>query len=272
MDPMVSSALISAGSSFLSGLGGGQKRPRYLDAVKGLLGTDKRSRLQNGLVKGDIISTSEAQGIHEANMLRAKMASARELGIHPLSMLGIPSSGVPSLPLSGGDGGGSDRLAAASEMGQGISRAVAAYATREEREMAKASSALTLENQQLQNERLRSEIALMHAPGSPPGISGVGSDADARYPAQSHMPVGFGNSGPLYKKGYDEHGNPVRVLNEDVIGDSDFLQTVAALGYSLPDWISSNVGELLGRAHYRYFVRPGGLFNKQRRPRQKGGK
>lgn len=223
MDPLVTSSLISAGSNLLGGVFGGSKKSKVdpVEQFRALQGEANRYALD-----------------FATKIPKAQMYGWKEAGIHPLAGLGMASPGAPAVGTFGQDTGSSGRDwgQIMSDMGQGVSRAVAAYATREEREMARYSSALQLENQQLQNDRLRSEIALMHAPGSPPGLSGSGNDADARYPSQSHMPMGFGDTAPLFRIGRDENGNLIRVYNDD-LGDNEVLQALTAFGYSVPDWI-----------------------------------
>lgn len=224
MDPLVTSSLISAGSSILGGLFGGSKKgPSVADQI-GMQGAMMRDQFEGRLALGKIHN------------------------IHPLTMLGVPMSGGQVTGEFGSSGPSkSERMA---EIGQGVSRAVSAYAGREQREMEKMSAKLQLENQQLQNDRLRSEIALMHSPGSPPGIAAPGNvtgDQDARYPAQERMPVGIGNAAPLLRIGVDQKGNPVRVYNDE-LGDNETLQLLTSFGYTVPDWLHGNIGRPAGKA------------------------
>jgi len=93
---------------------------------------------------------------------------ARAAGLHPLTVVGMnPASGFQAQAF----GDTSDTGAAISNMGQGIARAAQAYSSKEERALTQASAQLQLENQSLQNERLRSEIALMRQPGTTPGFT-----------------------------------------------------------------------------------------------------
>jgi len=165
----------------------------------------------------------------------------RKAGIHPLAGLGVSAPSVPGFASIGQESSTDNRWGNALEsMGQGVSRAAAAYASREERDMARASGLLQIENQQLQNDRLRSEIALMHSPGTPPGLSTAGNDGDARYPTQAHMPLGFGDSAPLLRKSIDRHGNTMDVYNDD-LGDNEILQALTAAGVSVPQWMANNI-------------------------------
>lgn len=253
MDPLVTSSLISTGGSLLGGLlGGGSKRPRISEAIKNAIGYKKHNStsialldqlgIREGSQEGQYVSAPQADAIAQHYALTGKMGSAKLNNIHPLTALGIqPSvSGITNSIGSMDDSSSSRWGDALNEAGQGISRAVAAYSSREEREMSKISAKLQLENQELQNARLRSEIALMHSPGSPPGMSLAGSDSDARYPSQSHMPMGYGDTAPLLRVGRDRNGNPIRVYNDD-LGDNEVLQAATAFGYSIPDWLHGNI-------------------------------
>lgn len=241
MDPLVTSSLISAGSGLLGGaFGGGQKTPRYYPYYKAMLGPDVAKNTTGAVMNGMI----------ETEMFNARMKAAKKNNIHPLSMLGVQFGGTAQPTATfGGEDAGSKWGNALAETGQGISRAVAAWSSREERAMAKTSAKLNLENQQLQNDRLRSEIALMHGAGSPPGMSGMGNNSDARYPTQALMPLGYGDTAPLLRKGVDPFtGKTVRVYNDD-LGDNEAMQFatfpltafdfVANLGQSTGDWLRS---------------------------------
>lgn len=190
-------------------------------------------------------------------MPSAIIQGAKRAGIHPLAALGMPTMGPGSVSI----GGGNDRAAdIADRVGSGISRAEAAWTGREDREVAKQSARLQLENMQLQNDRLRSEIGLMSAPGSPPGMA-----VDPLMPDQAQSvpsipqefykalptPLGVSGSKPLSTIGVDEDGVPVRVFNQD-LGDNDFLQVAHALRYTLPDWWHGHVTRPASRALTRF--------------------
>lgn len=160
MDPMVTSALISAGSSLLGGvMGGGTKRPRYEPYIKSLLGSQWK--------KGT--SLSDAERMHASNMFAGRIADAKAGGIHPLAVLGMQPFGSPqATAFVPGSTSAGDAVA---NLGQDIGRAYHAYSSQGERQLAAASAALNLENQSLQNDLLRSQINRMNAPGTPPGAS-----------------------------------------------------------------------------------------------------
>lgn len=244
MDPLVSSTLISAGSSLLGGLiGGGEKRPRYKDAIQaGYYSTMKD--------------------------FEARMDASKKYGLHPSLTLGVPTANSPAPFQAGTD----DRVGAGiREMGQGISRAVEAGAYKEDRAVARESAALQLTNQRLQNERLMSEIALMNHARTP-GL--------ARDPSILHMP-GQGdvvkvpkevvaNAG-VTEKGispadktirYTEHGKRVRVRS-DAMADAGVEEGPAAWVYdftrTVPDMIASegqNLGHSIRREYDRTWWNP----------------
>ena len=58
-----------------------------------------------------------------------------------------------------------------SDLGQNISSAVSSVVDRKTRDIASRSAQLSLENQELQNDFLRSQINQLNAAGTPPGIS-----------------------------------------------------------------------------------------------------
>ena len=139
---------------FLGGLGsvfGGKKKgPSHADQLA----------FNNQIVRGTIANT---------------VGAAKEAGIHPLAALGInPASGAGFQ--IGNDSTGPDIGSAIANMGQGIGRATAAYQSKEQRLMEQASATLSLENQQLQNDRLRSEIRLINQPATPPPIPNAFQD------------------------------------------------------------------------------------------------
>lgn len=175
----------------------------------------------------------------------SQVAGWKAAGIHPLAGLGMASPGVPGFSSIGQED--NSHQAWADQAGQGVSRAVSAYMSREEREISRLSSKLALENQQLQNDRLRSEIALMSQPGTGPSV-------DSRYPESSSMPMGFGDTAPLLRLGRDSKGNPVRVWNDD-LGDNEIMQALSSVLMTVPDYIHGNVTRPGGRSLKRFLSR-----------------
>lgn len=117
---------LSGASSFLGGLGigGGEKRPRYRDAL-------------------------EAQMWAQRNHVNTAMELSKKHKIHPLTMLGMPSVGSPTAYVPGSSG--PDLNA----MGQGIDRMANAGRSDIQRKL----DELALEQASLSNDYLRVQIA-----------------------------------------------------------------------------------------------------------------
>lgn len=96
-----------------------------------------------------------------------KVQDALKAGVHPLAALGAQTVGFSPVQVGGfGDTSMGKGLA---EAGQHIGRALSAAGTAKERDaLTGTTAALALENQQLQNEFLRSRIALTRSQIGPP--------------------------------------------------------------------------------------------------------
>lgn len=148
MDPVVTGALISAGSNILGSLLGGNTNNHA--------GRDQR------------------QAISYANRSAVidKVAAAKEAGISPLYALGAPvisASSAVGTPSAGGGVGESLK-----SMGQDIGRAVSAQQTIAQRE----ATRLALEGAQLDNDLKKSQLAKMSQAGTPPVMPIIGAGAD----------------------------------------------------------------------------------------------
>lgn len=142
MDPLIGSALISAGSSLIGGLLGGSDGPDHLS---------KRTYQAN------------------YNSITGKVAAAKASGISPLYALGAPTM---SPAVSTGESSSRRMGETLASMGQDVSRAVAAQQTTAQR----ALQDLTLQKAALENDWLRAQIASVNGrtlrevgPGMPPG-------------------------------------------------------------------------------------------------------
>lgn len=106
---------------------------------------------------------------HEANTknIQWKVADAKAAGLHPLAALGVSAAGGPSASI--GQTADTSMGDAVSRTGQDISRALSATQSQQRRAEAfdNATRSLDIENKSLQNELLRSRIAISKA-GSPP--------------------------------------------------------------------------------------------------------
>jgi len=169
--PSMLSTASTAGSGILGAIGSAAGPIGSLvGSIGGLFGGSgnnfKGMRSQLELQSGQQRSDAE---FYAKYLPEAQAEGWARAGIHPLAGMGIPTHAGGSYSIGGGSTG-RDTWGAISDMGQGISRAAGAFFTKEQRSMEMASNALMLENQQLQNERLRSEINMMNAPGTPPGL------------------------------------------------------------------------------------------------------
>lgn len=137
MDIATISGLLSGAGSFASGLsslfGGGGPSPRKQMAEAYNMKIRELTELPSYQVRG-----------------------YQYAGIHPL--YGMGTQPIPFNPQVIGQES-KDIGGALERMGQGIDRAAAAYSSKKARAVADASAELTLENQQLQNEALRTQIA-----------------------------------------------------------------------------------------------------------------
>lgn len=144
-----------------------------------------------GNIVGGVIGQKSQQKMAQQNIqlqkdfaqqgIRWKVADAQAAGIHPIYALGAPTHSFS--PVSVGDSLGSGIARA----GQNIGRAVNSASTLTERATAtgEAMAALQVENQGLQNEMLKSQIARMRQTPNPPlpelgqlyGIPGQGQTA-----------------------------------------------------------------------------------------------
>jgi len=190
------------------------------------MGKEKRPRYKQAL---------EAQMYATSNDFDTRLKAAKKHGLHPLVALGVNTPPAPQ-PHYAGDTGSSVGQAL-SNAGQDVSRAVAAYQTKEQREEDRVLRKLSVERAGLENELLKSQIAGSRAQLAP----AHSINPDPRYPDQSQMPLGYGDTAPFLRMGKDSKGNPIRVYNDD-LGDNELLQALTAIGMSVPDYIHGNLG------------------------------
>lgn len=253
------SGLMSAGGSLLSG-------------VSGLFG--RGSGQNNKAMWSQLNAMKEVEEDRAYNLPAIMAAGWKKAGIHPLAGMGINLGSGPSFSVGGG---GSDSPAAMMDsMGQGITRAASAFSTREQKLMESVSAGLAIENQQLQNDRLRAEIQQMTAVGSPPArpnLDATGSAVGTTLSETlSNTPVnklGLADGiQQLMRVAVDPHsGEPVRVLNQDV-SDSEVLQALTAALYTVPDLIRGSFTKPAARK-LRGYVKP--YSRKPKFPRYKKG-
>lgn len=154
------------------------------DLASGLLGSKSTSDANEDNIK--------LQKEFAKNAVQWKTADALKAGIHPLYALGAPTMSFS--PSSVGD---SSLPNALSNMGQEVSRAIDAGGTVEDRAIRK----LTLERGGLENEKLKTEIALARSqlgPGSPVGantlIPGQGNAVSIIPGRKSSLPPGVADA------------------------------------------------------------------------------
>lgn len=158
-----------------------------LGAVSGALGGSK------GMSNKEAFRKMEEQAYISRREIPLRIEAYKDAGIHPLYSIS-GTSFTPSM-VAPQPGASRQRIAdAVSSAGQNISRAAASYQTSEERAYVKASQTLSLENQALQNDLLRSQLTTVHSPSNPafPSASsfyGVPGQGDSR------SLTGFDNEG-----------------------------------------------------------------------------
>lgn len=150
---------LAAVGSFLGGLG----------SLAGGLGLGGGGQVSRKRERDSAVIASQEALKHSRLAPSAAVEGFRAAGIHPLFGL-TGTSGVTAMPSYSTPAGGSNRDYAAA--GQGIERAVSAFTSAPERALAAESAKLSIENQQLQNDMLRTQILHMNSPGTPPGYSG----------------------------------------------------------------------------------------------------
>lgn len=231
-----SSILSSLGTagSFLSGAG------NFLGGLGGLFGKKKKApNFQEQMWMNQQM---------EGAMLEARIGKMRELGFHDLVAAGIN-------PATGGgysvfNDAGPDKAEAIAGMGQGLSRAAHAWMAPEQRDYEIMSMNLGLENQALQNERLRSEIGLMRQPGTPPGLSlnSMGPDV-VKVPKEVHGGISGLESGTRHAlqemlfPGLGKIRTKSEALGESM-EDSILGSLMVDLLYTIPDLGVASVKQL----------------------------
>lgn len=166
MDPIVTGALISAGSKLLGGLIGGGSNNHA--------GRDQR----------------QATSFANYSAVADKVKAANDYGISPLYALGAPAISVSSAVGQPAGGGLGEAL---SGMGQDIGRSVAAQQTADQR----MATRLALESASLDNQLKAAQLAKLNAPGSPPPMPlftpGGGVSGDVGVPRRDTMVDASGN-------------------------------------------------------------------------------
>lgn len=215
MDPLVTSALIGAGSKLAGQLVGG--------GTNNHAGRDSRQRLQ--------------EAVHAS--IGMKVEEAKKYGISPLYALGAPTFSPAGVAV-----GGDNLGATISDMGADISRAVAAGQTAPEREL----QALTLEKAKLENRYLWEQINSLHMRTR----AEMGTAAGLGVATQQLSPPQWT---PEYTiAGIPLRSNPYVTDSQtgtNRFGESEIMEMLNALTTIPADAYWSLMGSLTGSPHYR---------------------
>lgn len=145
--------------------------------IGGFLGKSSQDKA-NEIAQQNAANNIALQKEFAQNAIQWKVADAEKAGIHPIYALG--GSTTSFAPVSVGVSGANPLADSMSSMGQNVARAAAAYSSPKDRLGAAAQVAqgqelqynkLKLENMELQNAALRSKVANMNQPGTPPGVA-----------------------------------------------------------------------------------------------------
>jgi len=191
MDPLVTSSLVSAGSSLLGGLfgGGSQKATAQSDMNNELLGQQFtwQRRLHQDTSK-----------FLWRNQIPTTVAAAKSAGIHPLVAMGVNPSGgsTGSFAIGGGSDAPNALGAGLADMGQHLGRAAQAYLTRDERNVQQSMTALQLERASLENDLLRSQITSVKA-NTVPALPSPSSRYLIEGQGETHLPPVSAHSGQV---------------------------------------------------------------------------
>lgn len=163
-------SLISAGANLIGGILGNKQQDKALEAQQAIAAQNRQDQYE-----------------FAQNAIQWKARDATMAGLHPYFAMGAQTANFS--PVSVGAVGGNplgDAIGRAGDIvGQDISRAEAASRSPKDRanQFAKVaeiqsvqSNSLRLENMKLQNDLLRSQLAKVNQPGTPPGVPFTVSD------------------------------------------------------------------------------------------------
>lgn len=206
MDPLVTSSLISAGTSLLGGLfGGGQSNNKARKLGIEQLTDQRRSQ--------EILDRERPTWVADG---------ARKAGISPLVAMGMQPVSVGGVSV-GGDGGDSHRGQMLADMGQNLGRAAEAYLTQDQRAQQKVVDRLALERAGLENDLLRSQISAVNRTAATPGLPSPSSQVLPGQPYNPELDI------PVSQKGTHLDYGPL--VNADAVDfDSDPIGYLAARG------------------------------------------
>lgn len=137
----------------------------------------KSAKEANEINRQNALDNIRLQQEFAQNAIQWKVKDAEKAGLHPLAALGANTMSFS--PVSVGATGADPLASTLTSMGQDVTRAGAAYASRDKRADAAQTVAagqeltankLRLENMDLQNKILRSKLVTMNQPATPPGV------------------------------------------------------------------------------------------------------
>jgi hypothetical protein len=205
--------------------------------------------------------------------IQYRVADAQAAGIHPLYALGAQTMSPSPVGVGGSNQGPSkwDRLA---DMGQNISSSLKSMTTKEERAVAAVQTKQQLENGDLNNELLRSQIALNRAnavPSFPSNPTGGGFDDAVKteiIPTFAKPKKGFMQQGSDKKPMYQSWETP---MGPQVTFSDDVGTYMENDPISIPMFYSNAIMGALKKA-IRDYALPSSTAMKKAYQYRKGGK
>lgn len=215
-----------------------------LGAAGSYFGGQDQARAQKKLAKDNIALQKE----FAKNGIRWKVADAKAAGLHPLAALGAQTHSFS--PIAAGDTTGPNALSALGDMGQNISRAMAARQTSAERELQTlqlSSAKLDVEGKAIENQiRLKSLSNMSSRSQVPPptpsgntphsGLGGVTSDVRVKPSETTATMPGLPSQEaaiiPMHGWARTESGGLAPVASKDIkerIEDSFIPETLHAI-------------------------------------------
>ncbi len=194
MDPITAAAAISGGAQLVGSFYGANVSAKESSKNR------KEARRQFNI-----------QDEYNKNRLQYTINDAIKAGVNPVAAINSGSASYSPTVSAGGTSGAGEMIAdGISKAGRSISDMILNRQARQDRAIALESANLDLETKRLQNDILRSKLAVEKQPGIVPN----------------------GTVGDLYKPWKDRNGNIVYLLNPDAIADADWSNLEALKAYA----------------------------------------